>query len=229
MNQGHGITIVGDSVFDGCTNQAFSAFFGARLDADAAMFRETNLRHAHLITQEFDHFFSFGAVGFPLDARIDVFGVFTEDNHVGQFRVFNRAWRARVVTHRAQTHVQVKLLAQRNVQGTNTATDRGSQRAFDGNAVITNQVQSFFWQPDILAIQLGRFFAGIDFHPGNFPLALIGFLYGGIHHFNHGWRHIHTDTITFNERNDWVVRDVQFAILQGDLLTFRRNDYFAFH
>ena len=73
VHQGDGVTIVGDRVFNRGTHQAFGAFFRARLDADAAMFREANFLHAHLIAQEFDHFVCFRRVGFPLDTRVDLF------------------------------------------------------------------------------------------------------------------------------------------------------------
>jgi hypothetical protein len=64
--------------------------------------------------------------------------------------VFNRAWGALVVTHRAQADVQVEFLTQSNVQGANTATDWRGQWAFDGNAVVTDQIQRLSWQPDVL-------------------------------------------------------------------------------
>ena len=193
------------------------------------MFREADFLHAHLFAQEFDHFLSVCGVGFPLDACVDVFGVFTEDNHVGQFRMFNRAWGALVVTHRAQADVKVQLLAQGNVEGANTAANRRGQRAFDGNAVFTNQIQGFLGPPDILAVKLGRFLTGVNFHPGNFTLAFVGFLNRGVDHFQHRWGNVHADTVAFNERDDRVVGYIQLAVLRCDLFTFRRNYYFAFH
>ncbi|CCK18269.1 FIG00643354: hypothetical protein [Cronobacter universalis NCTC 9529] len=229
VHQGHGFAIVGDGVFNRRAHQAFGAFFRTRLDADAAMFREADFLHAHLFTQEFDHFLSVSGVGFPLDTGVDVFGVFTEDNHVGQFRMFNRARGALVVTYRAQADVKVQLLTQGNVEGANTAANRRGQRAFNSNAIFTNQIQGFLGQPDILAIKLGRFLTGVNFHPGNFTLAFVGFLNRGVDHFQHRRRHVHADTVAFNERDDRVVGDIQLAVLRCDLFTFRRNYYFAFH
>ena len=193
------------------------------------MFREANFLHAHLIAQEFDNFVSFGRVCFPLDTRINIFGVFTEDNHIGQLRVFNRARGALIVTYRTQANVEIQLLTQRHVQRTDAAANWRRQRTFNSNTVITNQIEGFSRQPDILAVNVGRFFTGVNFHPGNFTLAFIGFLNGGINHFQHRWGNVNTDTVAFNERDNRVMRDVQFAVLQGDFLTFRRNYYFAFH
>ena len=73
VNQGHRVTIVGDSVFDGGTHKTLGPFFGAWLDADAAMLREANFLHAHLFAQEFNHFFCISRVRFPFDTGVDVF------------------------------------------------------------------------------------------------------------------------------------------------------------
>ncbi len=143
--------------------------------------------------------------------------------------MLNRAWGALVVAHRTQANIEIQLLAQRNVQGTDTAANRSRQWAFDGNTVVTDQIEGFSRQPDVLAVNVGRFFTGINFHPGNFTLAFVGFLNSGIHHFQHRRSHIYADTITFDEWDNRVVWNIQLAILQGDLFTFRRNNYFAFH
>ena len=143
--------------------------------------------------------------------------------------MFYRARRAIVVTYRAQADVQIQFLAQRNVQGTDAAANWRGQGAFNRNAILTNQIKCFRRQPDVLAVNMGRFLTGINFHPGNFTLALIGFLHSGIHHFQHRRGNVHADTVTFNERDNRVIRNVELAILQGDLFTFRRNNYFAFH
>ena len=143
--------------------------------------------------------------------------------------MLNRAWGALIVTHRTQTDVQVQLLTQCHVQGADTAANWRRQWAFDSNAVVADQVQRFGWQPDVLAINLSGFFTGVNFHPGNFTLAFVGFLNSGINHFQHCRGNVYTDTVTFNERDNRIVRNVNLAVLQGDLFTFRRNNYFAFH
>ena len=73
VHQRYRITVVSDCVFNRGAHQALGAFFGARFDADTAMFREANFLHAHLFTQEFDHFLCLGRVGFPLDTRVNIF------------------------------------------------------------------------------------------------------------------------------------------------------------
>ena len=143
--------------------------------------------------------------------------------------MFNRAWGALVITNRTQANVQVKFLTQRNVQRANTAANWGGQWAFDGNTIFTNKIQGFSRQPDVLAINLSGFLTGVDFHPGDFTLAFIGFLDSSIDNFDHRWGYINADTVAFNERDNRIFRNVEFAVLQGDLLALCRNNYFTFH
>jgi hypothetical protein len=84
-----------------------------------------------------------GRTGLPLDAGINVFGVFTKDRHVHVARLLDRTWHTFEPAHRAQADIEVELLAQRYVQRADTATDRRGQRAFDGNHVVLDRVQGF--------------------------------------------------------------------------------------
>ena len=143
--------------------------------------------------------------------------------------MFNRAWGALIVTYRTQADVEIQFLAQGNVERTNTATNRSGQRAFNSNAIFTNQIKGFSRQPDVLTINLCGFFTGVNFHPGDFTLTFIGFLDCSVDHFQHGWGYVYTDSITFNVRDNRIFRNVEFAVLQGDLLALCRNNYFTFH
>ncbi|MNM39251.1 hypothetical protein D3C81_500230 [compost metagenome] len=230
VHQGHGVAIVVDGVLDGGTDQTLGTGLGHGLDADAAGLGEADLLHAHLVLQEGDHLLGFIAVRLPLDAGVDVFGVLAEDHHVGQLGVLDRARGPFVVTNRAQADVEIQLLTQGHVEGANTATDRGGQRALDGHAVFTNEIQGFGRQPGTFAIDMSRFLAGINLHPGDLALALVGFLDRSVHHVQHGRGHVHTDTIPFDKRNDGIVGNLQLAAgIDGDFLTLGRDNYFAFH
>ena len=70
---------------------------------------------------------------------------------------------------------QIELLAQGHVQGADAATDRGGQRALDGNHVVAYGVQGFLGQPGVLVIDLGGLLAGVDFHPGDLRSPLYAF------------------------------------------------------
>ncbi|KON62587.1 ribosomal large subunit pseudouridine synthase E [Komagataeibacter europaeus] len=122
------------------------------------------------------------------------------------------------------------MLAQGHVQGANTATDRGRQRAFDGNAVVTDQIQGFFRQPHVFPVNVSGFFAGVDFHPGDFTFAVVGFFHCCINHVNHSRGNVNANTVAFDKRNDRVIRNNQFTLgIDRNLFTFCRNNYFAFH
>ncbi len=82
MHQGDAWLVVVDSVLDGCTNDASRTFLGYGLDADARGVGESNLVNAHLVLQEIDDALHFVAFRFPFNARIDVFAVLSEDDHV---------------------------------------------------------------------------------------------------------------------------------------------------
>ena len=230
VHQGHGVAIVVDGILDGSTHQTLGTGLGHRLDADTAGLGEANFLHAHLVLQEGDHFLGLFAIRLPLDTGVDVFGVFAEDHHVSQIRTLDRARGPFVVTDRAQADVEIQLLTQGHVEGANTATDRRGQRALDGHAIFTNEIQGFGRQPGTFAINMSRFLAGIDLHPGDLALALVGFLDRSIHHIQHGRGYVNTYAIPFDKRNDRMVGNLQLAVgIDCDFLTLGRDYYFAFH
>ncbi len=73
----------------------------------------------------------------------DVLGVLAEDHHVHVAGLLHRAGHAFEPAYRALADVEIELLAQGHVQGADAATDRGGQRALDGNHVVAYGVQGF--------------------------------------------------------------------------------------
>src|SRR5690606_12480272 len=124
-------------------------------------------------------------LGLEFDAGVDVLGVFTEDDHVGLFRLAHGRRHPLEVAHGTQADVQVQFLAQGHVQGADAAAHRGGQGALDGYDVLTHGFQGFFGQPDIRAVDLGGLFAGVDFHPVDLALATVGLGHSGIHDLQH--------------------------------------------
>lgn len=59
--------------------------------------------------------------------------------------------------------------------------------------------------------------------------VFIGFFNGGINYFQYCWGNVNVDIVIFNEWDNWIVRDVQFVVLQGDFLIFCWNYYFVFY
>ncbi len=219
MDDGQRIAIIVDHILQGLACQALGAFQGNRLDADAAVFVETDLGDAHFFFEELDDLGRFRRTGLPLDTGVDVFRVLTEDRHVDVAWLLDRARHAFEPAHRAQAHIKVELLAQGNVQRTDAATDRRGQWALDGNYVILDCIQGFLRQPGVLIVNLSSFFPGVDFHPGNFALAAVSFLNSSIDNLDHDRADINANTITFDKRDDRVVRNIERMVcIDGDFV-----------
>ena len=126
-------------VFDGCADQALGAFYRDRFDAQGHRVREADLVDAEFFDEEFFQFFELRGSVEVFDARIDVLRIFTEDDHVHQFRVLYRGRDACEIAYRAHAGIEVELLAQGYVQGADTPTDGRGERPFDGNHIFGNR------------------------------------------------------------------------------------------
>ncbi len=224
MNQGQGVTIVVDGVLQSLANQTLGACLGNRLDTDTAHVGEADLLDAHFFGQELDDLFSFRAAGFPLDTRVDVFGVLAEDDHVNITRLLDRARHTFEPANRTLADIEVEFLTQGNVQGADTTAYRSSQRAFDGNNILFDGVQRFSRQPGVLIIDLSGFLARIDFHPGNLALAGVRFFNSSVDDLDHDRGNIETDAVTLDEGDDRVVGYVQGKVgVNGNFVAAGRH------
>ena len=212
VHQGHRAAMIVDGVLDGAADQAFGTFHGHRLDADGGGFREANLRDAHHRLQKLDDLFHFRRAGFPLHACVDVLGVLAEDHHVDPLRVLDRRGYALEVTHRPQAHVEIQYLAQGHVEGTHAAGSGGGQRPLDGNDVVAQRLHGFFGQPVVGAIDPGRFFAGIDFHPLDPALSAVSAGDGCIEHGAHDRCDVGPCAIALDEGDNRPLWHVQASI-----------------
>ncbi len=116
MHDGQRVAVIVDHILQGLARQTLGAFQGNRLDADTAVFVETDLGDAHFFFEELDDFGRFRRAGLPLDTGINVFRVFAEDCHVDIAWLLDRARHAFEPAHRAQAHIKVELLTQGHVQ-----------------------------------------------------------------------------------------------------------------
>ncbi|MNQ66036.1 hypothetical protein D3C85_805140 [compost metagenome] len=104
------------------------------------------------------------------------------------------------------------MLAQRHVQRSDTAANRGGQRALDRHHVVLDDFQGLVGQPDVRAVDLGGLLAGIDFHPVDLALAAIGFLHRGVDNLDHHRGDVSARAVAFNEGNDGLFRHIQREI-----------------
>ncbi len=224
MHQRHRAALVVDGVLDRATDQALGAIDRHRLDADGRGLGKADLGHAHFLLQEFDDFFHFRRAGFPFHAGVDVFGVFAKDHHVDLFRCLDRGGHASEVTHRAQAHIQIEHLAQRDVERAHAARGWRGQRALDRDDVVLHRLHGFVGQPLVGAIDLGRFFTSEHFHPGDLLLAAVSLGHRSIYHATHGRGDIDAGAVAFDEGNDRGIGHVQRVVgVDGDFFACGGN------
>jgi len=169
--------------------------------------------------QELDELLGLVAVGGPFDAGVDVLRVLAEDHHVDLVRLLQRRRHALEVLHRAQADVEVELLAQRHVERADAAAHRRGQRALDRHHVLAQDLQRLVGQPHIGAVDLGGLLAGVDLHPLDLALALVGLGHRGVDHLEHHRRDVEARAVALDVGNDRLIGHVQRVILvDGDLL-----------
>ena len=224
VHDGHAGLVVVNGVLDGLADQALGAFARDGLDADARGVGEADLGGAQFVLQKRDELLGLVGFGGEFNARVDVFRVLAEDDHVGLFRLFQRRWHALEVLHGAQAHVQIQLLTQGHVQRADAAAHGRGERAFDGHHVVAHGLQGFVGQPHIGAVDAGGLLAREHFHPLDLALAAVGLGHGSIHHLDHHGRDVAAHAIAFNERDDGLIGHVQRHVgVDGDLLPLGRN------
>ena len=219
MDNRHALALVDDGVFDGRAEQAFRAKLGDRLDADANGFRlvaETDfleiLRKVGL--QKLNRLEGGFLAGFKIDARINVLGVFAEDDHVHLLRAFDRRRHAGEILHRAQADVEVQHLTQGHIQRTNATAHGRGQRSLDTHEIFAESVHRVIGQPVIELLE--RFFAGEDFEPGDLAFAAVSLGHGRIKDAHAGSPDVRTGAVAADEWNDGVFRHAELAVLNGD-------------
>ncbi len=129
--------------------------------------------------------------------------------------VLHRAGDTLEVLHGAYTGVEIQFLAQGHVQGADTTTNGSGQWAFDGHQVFLDGVQGGLGQP--FAGIVHGFLTGQYFFPDDLLFAIVGFFHGGVEHAAGGGPDVRSDTVTFDEWENRVVRNVQLTVADGDL------------
>src|SRR5262249_29906745 len=155
----------------------------------------------------------------PLDAGINVLSVLAENDNIYLFRMLHRAGHAIKIADRAHARIKVQELAQRNIQTADSATDGRRERSFDGDAECLARRQGIVGQPRIEFLE--GFFAGENLKPLNLPAASRCFLDGGVENHLRSFPDVSSGTVSFNERNNRVVRHSQLRAGSRYLLSSR--------
>ena len=126
MHQGDAGQLLVQGEADGHAHEPFGAFRADRLDADAT-------RGDHVVTQLLEQsqdLLRFVAAALELDAAINVFGVFAEDDHVDLVGPLVGRFDSLEITHGPNAGVQVEAHAQEDVDAAEAAADGRGQRSF---------------------------------------------------------------------------------------------------
>src|SRR5262249_23641040 len=158
-------------------------------------------------------------IGVPFDAGVNILGVLAKDHHVDFLRLLDGARHAGEIPDRAQAHVQIELLTQGDIERADAAADGRGQRPFYRHHVIAHDSQRLVGKPDVGAVNPGRLLAGVDLHPVDLPLAVIGLRDGRVDDANHHGRDVEAGAVALDVRNDRIVGYVEAKILvDRDLL-----------
>ena len=220
-----------DAVLDRLANQALRAFPRHGFDTDAGTRRKTYLGHAQLLLQEVNQFLHFLRARRVFDARIDVFGVLAEYRHVDEIRVLHGRLDAREIADRAHAGIEIHRLANGDVERAHAAARRRCQRPLDRDHELPHRVQRLVGQVLVIAVDFCRTLTGVNPHPADMAVVIVGLLDCGLDHIEHHGCNIDTDAVAFDVRDDRIVGyDQRMVRIGNDCLAFGRHlDVVVFH
>ena len=198
------------SIFDGRTDQTLCTFLGYRFYTERRRFRETDLRHSHLIAQEGVELLGLGSTLLPFDSGIDVFRILAEDMHVHLLGFLQRRSHSLEPTDRTQADVQIQCLAQGHIQGTDTSSHRSGQRSLDTDQILAESLHRSLRQP--FTGLLERLSSGQYFFPFDGALAVIGSLHRRIDNLLTYRGNFRPHTVSFDKRNCHLIGNHQLPV-----------------
>jgi hypothetical protein len=153
-----------ESVLDGHPYQTLCAGHRNGLDAYAGI--EANLLLAafqHVFVEEFNQPGTIRRAFFPLDADVNVFCIFAENDNVHALGMLHRRRHSGVVLHRTHAAVEIEDLAQGHVERADAASDGRGERALDGDAKFADGADGVVGEP-VLKASLGLLPAKTSYH-----------------------------------------------------------------
>ena len=196
VHKGHARKVLGEGVADGGADKALGAFFGHGLDAHGGGGVHIG---SQFVAQEGDELGGFGRPGLVFDARVDVFGVFAEDDHVHALGMLDRGLDAFKVADGPDAGVEVEGLAQGDVEAAETRAHRRAEGALDGELGAAQGGEGFVGQerPGFLE----RLFAREQFLPVETALVAVAQTDGFINDGARAFPHVRADAVAFNPVN----------------------------
>ena len=208
-------------ILDGAAHQILGCSSGDRFDADTGV--QPDLL-AQLLLQKRNDLQRLRTARGPFDSSVNVFGVFAVHHNVQLLRVLYRAGNSAEVAYRADAGIQIQQLSQAHVQAADSAPNRRCERALDRNSKFLNRGECVVGQP--ASEFLKRFFPSENFEPDHFARSLRNFLDRGIEHQLRRFPNVRSGAVSFDKRNDGVVRNHQIPSAEGDFLS-RCGDFYS--
>src|SRR5438093_4525194 len=140
-----------------------------------------------------------------LDARVDVFDVLADDDDVELAGFLHRRRHAFEVANRADAGVEVKNLAQGDVERADPPADGGRQGTLDGDPMLADDVERLVREP--IAVLIERFLTGQHFAPHDAALAAGNLGNGVVEHLGGRAPDVGSGAVAFDEWDDGVVGD----------------------
>src|SRR5262249_26978522 len=161
--------IVVDRVLDRLADQPLAAFLGHRLDADGRAAGEADVGHAEFALQVGDELVNVRGACRPLDAGVDILGVFPEHDHVRLARVLHRCGHAGEVADGPHVRVQIQRLSHRDVERANALPHGRAQRTLYRYYEFAEGLQRLIGQR--FAVKLHGLLAAEDLNPAHAAAA----------------------------------------------------------
>ena len=180
-----------------------------------------------LLLQELDDGEGGFAAGFKVDARVDVLGVFAEDDHVDLLGRLDRGGDAGEVLDGAQADVEVEHLAQGDVEGADAAADGCGERALDADEIFLEGLDGVVGEP-VVELGFGRL-AREDLEPGDFLGAAVGFFHRRVHDAHAGGPDVAPGAVAADEGDDRIIGDGEDAVFDGDFAASGGSDVLVSH
>ena len=144
VNQGNTLLPMGKGILNGHSNKTFGAKGTDRLDSNPRTF--TDFLPQLLLKELYDPHCLFGPC-LPLNSRIDIFGVFPEDNHVYLFRMFHGAWSPGKIPDWPDAGVEVEPLPEQNIDAPNSPSNRSGEWPLDTDLIFPNRLDRLLRSP----------------------------------------------------------------------------------
>ena len=170
VHQGQTVAAVVQGIAQGPAHQPLGARLGHGLDAHGGGL--AHLAHAQLVAQKGDELAGLGRISGEFHARVHVFRILAEDDHIHPLGMLDRGFQAVEMAHGPDAGIKIQTLAQGHVQAADARAHGRAQGAFHGDVRAAQGVHGGFGQG---GAGFGRgLFPGQQFLPVQAEIRFLG-------------------------------------------------------